>query len=154
MNKQNQKRTSTSCFYLISFMERSKEIIFFFSLRGGPCWDSRTQVHWLIAVYLSFKFIGGYLVAQPPYRGPQLSLTSFLRAPDPFWQSPRSTSLSFPTPGRAFTQIVYQHFPFLRQITCMREAFALLILRSIYCRLIRPVKSPRAFCNVSYPVYL
>ncbi len=31
---------------------------FFFFCEVGPSWDLRTQAHWPIALYLSFKFVG------------------------------------------------------------------------------------------------
>ncbi len=42
---------------------------FFFFCEVGPNWDLRTQARWPIALYLSFKLVGGYLGVLPPYRG-------------------------------------------------------------------------------------
>ncbi len=93
----------------------------FFFCEVGPNWDSRTQARWPIALYLSFKFLEGYLGVQPPYRGPQFHSTSPLFfVPDPSWQNPRSASLPFPTPGIRIECAL--SFPFLHRISCMRES--------------------------------
>ncbi len=91
----------------------------------SPHWDPRTQAHcWLNALYLLLKFIESYLGVQPPYRGPRSRSTSLLLfVPDPSWQSPRSVSLPFPTPG---IRIECVPFLFLHRICCMRESLLFL----------------------------
>ncbi len=104
-------------------------------------WGTRTQVYWPIALSLSFKFIGGssaVQTVQPPYRGPRYySASLLLFAPNPFWQGPRSASLSFLTPGIHIQCI--PTFPFFHRIFCMCES---------------QLGALPAFCNVSYLVYL
>ncbi len=107
-----------------------------FFLRGG--WDPRTHAHWSIAPYLSLKFIKGYLGVLPPYRGPRShSASPLLFVLDPSWQNPSSTSLPFPTPGIRIECVPMFPFHLLHE-----GFFALLILCSMYCRLICPVRSP------------
>ncbi len=58
----------------------------FFLLRGESHWDPRTQSRWPITLYLPFKFIGGCLRVQSPYRRPQSrSASPLLFVPDPSW---------------------------------------------------------------------
>ncbi len=110
-----------------------------FFLRGGSPLRPQTQAYWTIALYLSFKFIHKGLFTNPSPQGPRsCSVSPFLFVPDPSWQSSRSASLAFPTPGIRIECVPM--FPFLH---LMHEGvFALLILCSMYCRLIRPVRSP------------
>ncbi len=105
----------------------------------GPHWHPRTQVYWPIALYLSFKFIGDCLGVQPPYWGPRShSASPLLSVPDSSWQNPRSTSLPFPTPG-----IRIECAPTFSAPHLLHEGiFALLILNSVYCRLICSIRSP------------
>ncbi len=106
----------------------------------GPHWDPRTQAQWLIALSLSFKVIGIYLGVQPSYRGPQShSASPLLFVPDPSWQSPRSV-LTFSNARHSHRMCTNISFsaPYLLH----KGVFALLILCSIYYRLIFPDRSP------------
>ncbi len=77
-------------------MNRFFLFFYFLFYEVGPNWDPRTQARWPIALYLSFKFIGGYLGVQPSYRGPQSRSASLLLfVLDPSWQSPGSASSPF-----------------------------------------------------------
>ncbi len=92
----------------------------FFFCEVGPNWDPRIQTLWPIALYLSFKFIGGYLGVQPPYQGQRSrSASPPLFVLDPSWLSPSSASLPFPTPGIRIEGV--PTFPFLHRISRMRE---------------------------------
>ncbi len=92
----------------------------FFLMRWVPHWDPRTQAHWPIALYLSFKFIGGYLGVQPPYRGRRSrSASPLLFVLDLSGQNPKSASLPFPKPCICIECV--PTFPFLHRISCMRE---------------------------------
>ncbi len=74
--------------------------LFFFACEVGSHWDPRTQAYCPIALYPSFRFIGGCLGVQPPYQCPRSrSASPLLFVPDPSWQNPRSASLPFPTLG-------------------------------------------------------
>ncbi len=126
-------------------------VIFF--CKVGPHLDLTTQVHWSIALYLSFKIIMGYLGVQPPYCGLQSRSASLLLfVPDPTWQSPRSASLSFPMLGIRIECVLT--FPFLYHISYMRES----LLSSPYAACTADwytrLRPPPTFCNVSCLVYL
>ncbi len=105
----------------------------------GPCWDLRTQAHWPIALSLSFKFIWGYLGVQPPYRGPW-SHSASLAFIESIMAKPKVCILNFSNTGQPHRMCTDVSFsaPHLLH----KGVFALLILCSIYCRLICPVKSP------------
>ncbi len=127
--------------FYFSYPRSSRNGITSFFLRSGSPLGPQDRSLLVLALYLSFKFIRDYLGVQPPYRGPQSrSAWPLLFVPDPSWQSPRSASLPFPTLGIHIECV--PKFPFLHHISCMRESFALLILCSMYCRLICPFKSP------------
>ncbi len=126
---------------------------FFFFCEMGPNWDHRTQARWLIALYLSFKFIGGYLGIQPPYRGPQYcSASPLLFVLDPSRQSPRSASLPFPTPSIRIEYVPI--FPFLHRISCMRESKLSSSCAAFTADWYSCLGALPTFCNVSCPVYL
>ncbi len=128
--------------FLVQYLvELLKFFIFSFFFEVGLNWDPRTQARWPIAPYLSFKFIGDYLGVLPPYQGPwSRSASLFLFVLDPFWQNPRSASLSFSNTGhshRMCTDVSFSASHLLHE-----GVFALLILCSMYCRLICPVRIP------------
>ncbi len=113
-------------------------------------WVPRTQAHWLIALSLSFKFIGGYSAVQLPYQGSwYCSASPLLFDPDPSWQNPISVSLSFPTQGIHIECVLM--FPFPHRISCMREfllsSSCVAYNADWYTQLgVLPI-----FCNVSCP---
>ncbi len=110
-----------------------------FSTSGAHQSDLKTQGHWPIALSLSFKFMGRYSAFQHHYREPQpRSVSPFFIGSDLSQQSPRFASLSFPTLEICIECV--PKFRFLYHISCMKGVFALLILCSIYRRLVCPVK--------------
>ncbi len=144
-------------------------------MQSGPCWDPGTQTHRPIALSLSFKFIGGYSVILSPYRGAQSRLLYLIhpgkaRCLNPYlfqhqtftsficsgsiMGNPEVCILIFSNAGNSNRMCTNVSFsaPHL-----LHEESALIILCSIYCTLICPVRSPTAlpaFCNVSCPVYI
>ncbi len=104
----------------------------------GPHWDPRTQAHWPVALYLSFKFIGGYLGVQPLYWGSRShSASPFLLHTS--WQRPICILTFFNTGNshRMCTDISFSTTHLLHE-----GVFALFILYSMYCRLICPIRNP------------
>ncbi len=125
---------------------------FFLQVGPGSFWDSRTQVNWPIVLYLSFKFILGYLGVQPPYQGPRSrSASHFLFVPDPSWQSSRSASLPFLTPGIHIECV--PTFPFLHRISCMRKTLLSSSCAACTVDWHAWLGALSTFCNVSCPVY-
>ncbi len=111
-----------------------------FFCRVGFHWEQRTQAHWPIALYLSFKFIGLFRSPHPlPREAIPLSLASFicsgciLAKPRVCVLTVSNTRLSH----RMCTSISSSAPHHLH-----KGFFALLILCSIYCRLICRVRSP------------
>ncbi len=99
--------------------EKNTRVQFFFC-EVDPHWDSKTPALWSVALSLSFKFIGYYLGVQLPYQGPRSnSALPLLFVADPSWQSSRSESFPFPTPGIIIEYV--PTFPFLHHISCMRS---------------------------------
>ncbi len=97
------------------------DFFFLFFWEVGPNWDTKIQTRWPFALYFPFKFIGGYLGVQHPYRGPRYrSASSLLFVSDASWQSPRSASLPFPTLGIRIECV--PTFPFQHRIFCMWES--------------------------------
>ncbi len=127
---------------------------FFFFLRGEfslGLQDSGLLAH--IALYLSFKFIGGCLGVRPPYQRPQSrSASPLLFVPDPSWQSPTSASLPFPTPSIHIACV--QMFPFQHRISCMRESLVSSSCAAFIADWYARLGALSTFCNVSCPVYL
>ncbi len=112
----------------------------FFFCEEGPNWDPRTQGRWPIALYISFKFIGGCLGVQSPYRGPRFRSASLFYL---FWIHPGKVQglHLYLFQHRAFAYSVYQRFLFCTGSPAW-GSLALLILCSMYCRLICRVRSP------------
>ncbi len=102
-------------------------------------WDPRTQARWPIAPYLSFKFIGGYLGVLPPYQATiPLSLTSFICSGS-ILTKPKVCILIFSNTRhshRMCTDVSFSAPNLLHE-----GEFPLLILCSMYCRLICPFRS-------------
>ncbi len=119
----------------------------------GLNWDRRTQACWPIALYISFKFVGGYLGVQPPYRGARSrSASPFAFVLDTSRQSPSSASLPFPILGIRIECV--PTFPFLHHISCMRKS--LLYSSTAACTADWYARSGAlsTSCNVSCPFYL
>ncbi len=119
----------------------------------GLYWDPRTRAHWPIALYFSFKFIEVYLGVQPSYQRPRSrSASPFLFVLDPSWQSPRSTSIPFPTPGIRIEWVTT--FPFLHHISFLRESLLFPTCAACSADWYAQLGALPTFCNVSCPVYL
>ncbi len=130
-----------------------KEVNFFFFCEVGPNRDPRTQACWPIALYLSFKYIGGYLEVQPPYRGLwSRSASPTLFVLDLSWQSRRSASLPFPTPCICVECVTT--FPFLHRISCMRESLLSSSCAACTADWYARLGALSTLSNVSCPVYL
>ncbi len=92
-----------------------------------------------IALYLLFKFIGGSLGVQLSCQGPRFrSALPLLFVLDPSWQSPKVCILNFfnNSHSRRMCTDISISAPHLLH----EGVFALLILCSMYCRLICPVR--------------
>ncbi len=107
----------------------------------GPDWNSRTQARWPIALHPSFKFIGGYLGVQSLLPGATIpfNLASFIYFGS-ILAKPTVCILIFSNTGyshRLCTDVSFSapHLPH-------EGVSALLILCSMYRRLICPVRNP------------
>ncbi len=155
MNKQNQKWKSAPCFHLCHLWKVQREynykfyfLLFrafnafsqFFFSEVGPNWDLRTQARWPIALYLSFKFIGLFRSHAPlPRATIPLSLASFICSGS-ILAKPKVCILTFSNTGHSHRMCADVSFPAPHLLH--ERVFALLILCSMYCRLIWPVRSP------------
>ncbi len=87
----NRKQCPPVCFEVPIGNLPGITVFFLFFCEVGLNWDPRTQARCPIALHLSFKFTGGYLGVQPPYRGPRFRSASLLLfVLDPSWQNSRS----------------------------------------------------------------
>ncbi len=110
----------------------------FFFLRGRFS-ELRTQAHWAIALCLSFKFIGLFTSpASLPRATIPLSLASLICSGS-ILAKPKVCILTFST-GHSYRMCTDVSFSAPHLLP--EQVFALLILYSIYCRLICPVRSP------------
>ncbi len=102
--------------------------------------NSGSLAHWSIPLRL-------------PYRGPQYcSASPLLLDPDPSWQSPRSVSLSFPTPGIHIGCVPM--FPFLYRISCMRESLLSTSCAEYNADWYAQLGALPTYVHISCPVYL
>ncbi len=128
-------------------------IYFYFFWEVGPNWDPRTQVRWPIALYLSFKFIEGYLGVQPPYRRTTipLSLASFICSGS-ILAKLNVCILTFSNTRhshRMCTDVSFSAPHLLHD-----GVFARLVLCSITADWYARLGALPTFCNVFSPVYL
>ncbi len=134
----NKNFSGFSAFHSLS-LSLPETAIFFCEV--DPNWDHRTQAHWPIALYLSFKFIGCYLGVQLPYKGHNSA-------------QPRLFYLFRIHPGKKLSVCILTFFntghshrmrtnvSFSAPHLLHEGVFALLLLCSMYCRLICPVRCP------------
>ncbi len=123
----------------LTILAASQGPCLFFFHDVGPSWVSRTQVHYPSPLYLSFKFIGGYLGVQPPYQPRSCSASPFICSGS-ILTKPKVCIFTFANTGhshRMGTDVSFSA-PHLLQ----EGVFALFILCSMYCRLTCPVRSP------------
>ncbi len=115
-------------------------------------WDTRNQPCWPNALFLLFEFIVGYPAVQPLYRGAQYcSVAPLLFDLDSSWQSWRSASLSFLTPGIHIECV--PTFPSLHYISGTRDSLLSSSCAAYNADWYARLEALPTFCNVSCPVY-
>ncbi len=118
----------------------TKLIILYFFVRWVPHWDPRTQSDWPVALSLSFKFVGLFRSPTPLLKAIiLLSLASFICSRSIL----AKPNVCIPT----FSNTWHSHrmctdVSFSAPHLLHEGVFPLLILCSMYCRLICLVKSP------------
>ncbi len=125
-----------------------------FFCKEGSYWDPRTQAQWPITLSISFKFIGGYLWAQPPYQRPWSHSLWPLICCRSILAEPKVCILTFSNTGHSHRMCTFVSFPAPHILH--EGVFALLILFKAACTAdwyarLGPLPT---FCNVSWPVYL